>query len=305
MPSPQSLSRRNVRFSAGWLLLFFALSGSAQQPGHPVTMWRLDGEANRIWLLGSVHVLRADDHPIPSVMLEAYDDAETLIMEMDMDDLDPVETQQLLSELGLIKENLNLKDLMGPERYARAKSLADRADIPLSLLDRSEPWLAAVTVEQMMLARIGFDPRHGVESYLAEKAMADRKEILGLETMRQQFGFLDSMTLASQRALLLQSLEESADIQNVMDDLIEAWRYGDIRFLKETMLDEMQDYPELYQTLVVRRNMDWTEQIVELLDDKEDYLVIIGALHLIGDEGLPALLAERGLKVTQQHEKGQ
>lgn len=287
------------------VLLLLAFSCNAQQREHPVTMWRLDGEANRVWLLGSVHVLREDDHPLPSVILDAYRDAETLVMEMDMDDIDPVEVQSLLAELGMIQDDRSLKDLMGPELYAEAKTFADRADIPLSKLSASEPWLAAITVEQMILARIGFNPLHGVESHMAEKAAADGKEILGLETVRQQFQFLDNMSLESQRALLLQSLEESVNIQNIMDELIDAWRHGDIEFMKETMLDEMQEYPELYQTLVVKRNIDWLEQIVELLDDEDDYLVIIGALHLIGEQGLPALLTERGHEVAQLHQQGQ
>ena len=268
-------------------------------------MWRLDGDVNSVWLLGSVHLLRADDHPLPSLIQEAYNEAETLIMEMDMDDIDPVEAQSLLTELGLIHDGRTLRDLMGPEQYAKAEAFANRADIPLSMLAKSEPWLAAITVEQMMLSRIGFNPLFGIENHLAEKAAADGKEILGLETIRQQFQFLDNMSLESQRSLLLQSLEESIEIEKIMDELIDAWRYGDIAFMKDNMLDDMQEYPELYATIVVDRNRNWVEQIVDLLGDKDDYLVIIGALHLIGDDGLPALLAERGYEPVQLRQSGQ
>jgi hypothetical protein len=283
----------------GWLFLAVSLSSAAQDRGHAVSMWKLDGETNTVYLLGSVHLLRADDHPLPSIIDEAYGEAETLIMELDMDDIDPVEAQSLVSELGLIQDDRSLSDLMGPERYAEAEALANSAEIPLTMLGKSEPWLAAITVEQLMLARIGFNPLFGIENHLMEKAVGDNKEIIGLETIREQLEFLDSMSLESQRALLLQSLKESVDIQKIMDELVHAWRHGDIAFMEDNMLDEMKRYPELYSTIVVERNLNWLKKIEELLDDDDDYLIVVGALHLIGEDGVPALLTKRGREIQQ------
>ncbi len=82
-------------------------------------MWQIDGMNNRIYLLGSIHLLREKDHPIPSAIYDAYDDAETLIMELDMDDVDPIATQAMTVELGLIQDDRTLADLLGPETYAR------------------------------------------------------------------------------------------------------------------------------------------------------------------------------------------
>lgn len=295
--SPPPAARRGRR--AGWLLLALSAAAVAQEAGHPVSMWQLDGDSNSIYLLGSVHLLRADDHPLPSVMDEAYENAESIIMELDMDDLDPVEAQSLLTQLGLIQDGRSLSDLMGPGPYAQAEVFAREADIPLSMLVRSEPWLAAMTVEQLMLTRIGFNPLFGIENHFLEKARADEKEILGLETMEEQLRFLDGMSLESQRALLLQSLKESVDIQKMMDELVDAWRHGDIDFMQDNMLDEMKQYPELYRTIVVERNRNWLGKIQELLDDEDDYLIVVGALHLIGEDGLPALLGEQGIEVRQ------
>ena len=293
-----SRTARHLRL-VGWLVLAVSLSSKAQEGGHAVSMWKLDGERNSVYLLGSVHLLRADDHPLPTVIDEAYEDAETLIMELDMDDIDPVEAQSLVSELGLIPDDRSLSDLMGSRTYAEAEVLANRADIPLAMLDRSEPWLAAITVEQLMLARIGFNPAFGIENTMLEKAAADHKEIIGLETIREQLDFLDGMSLDSQRSLLLQTLKESVDIQKIMDELIHAWRHGDIGFMEDNMLDEMKQYPELYRTIVIDRNLSWLEKIEELLDDADDYLIVVGALHLIGDDGLPTLLTKRGHPVQQ------
>ena len=98
-------------------VLMLASAGAAAE-SHPLSMWQLNGASNRIYLLGSVHLLRERDYPIPSTIYTAYRDADTLIMELDMDDLDPAVTQALVSELGLIEDGRTLMDVMGDELYA-------------------------------------------------------------------------------------------------------------------------------------------------------------------------------------------
>ena len=189
--------------------------------------------------------------------------------------------------------------MLGAENYATALALAEKAAIPLELLAQTEPWLAAITVEQLMLTRIGFNPDYGVENHLTERAIADQKEILGLESMDDQLQMLDGLPMAVQQALLLQTLEEGLEIETLMNELITAWRFGDIETLERTMLKDMQDHPELYRQLVVDRNRNWVGQIVALLDEPEDYLIVVGALHLIGDDGVPRMLDKLGHKSEQ------
>lgn len=290
-------------FSGIWLSLLLAgCPALAAENGHPVSMWQIEGASNSIYLLGSIHMLREQDHPIPSVIYAAYREAEALIMELDMDDIDPVADQALASELGLIQDGRTLHDLMGPERYAEAESLAAELQIPLRLLDQSEPWYAAVNVEIMMLMRIGFNPMHGIEFHLSELAKRDHKEIFGLETTRQQLEFLDNLSLASQREMLIQTLSDSMGLAQVMDDMIDAWRHGDIEFLEKNLLADMQEFAELYEAIVVNRNRNWVEKIQELLSEKDDYLIVVGTLHLVGEQGVPYLLSQRGFDVIQLHQ---
>jgi uncharacterized protein YbaP (TraB family) len=284
------------------VLLLASSPAFAAENGHPLSMWQIDGASNSIYLLGSIHMLRKKDHPIPSAIYDAYAQAEALIMEIDMDDIDPVAEQALATELGLIQDGRTLRDLMGPELYAQAESLAQELQIPLKLLEKSEPWYAAINVEMMMLMRMGFNPMQGIEFHLSEIAKRDNKEIFGLETTRQQLEFLDGLSPEAQRDLLIQTLSESMELTEVMDDLIDAWRYGDIEFLEKSLLVDMQEIDELHQTIVVNRNRNWVVKIQELLLEKDDYLIIVGALHLVGKEGVPNLLSQRGFDVIQLHQ---
>jgi uncharacterized protein YbaP (TraB family) len=224
-------------------------------------------------------------------------------MELDMDDLDPLLMQATINRLGLLDEGTSLRDVMGDELYEEAMAAAAELEIPLDMLERTEPWLAAITVEQLVLARIGFNPSYGVEMQLLKKATTDGKTILGFESVEQQLGYLDGLSLDAQRALLMQTLSESAAIREIMDDLILAWRSGDIGYLEQTLLEDVSGYPELYDTIVVNRNRLWVDTIDELLKQGEDYLVVVGALHLVGEDGVPRLLQQRGVRITQMHEQ--
>lgn len=285
------------------LLFLLPVVALADAAGHPVTMWMAEGASNRVYLLGSVHLLRRQDHPLPQVIDDAYDDAETVYMELDMDDLDPLLMQATINRLGMLDEGTSLRDVMGEDHYAEALAAAEELDMPLAMLERTEPWFAAITIEQLALTRIGFEPTFGVEMHLLKKATVDGKEILGFESVEQQLGYLDGLSLDAQRVLLQQTLTESAAIRETMDDLISAWRSGDIGYLEKTLLDDVAGYPELYETIVADRNRLWVDKIDELLEHDDDYLVVVGALHLVGKDGVPRLLQQRGVRISQMHEQ--
>jgi uncharacterized protein YbaP (TraB family) len=290
---------RNSLFIA--LFLLAALPVLADESGHPVTLWKVAGAQNSVYLLGSIHLLRAKDYPLPTILDTAYDDAEVLVMEIDMDDLNPLAAQAAFTTYGIIQGEQTLQDLMGDELYERALSAADAIDIPLDMLSKTEPWYAAMTVEIMMLSRIGFNPALGIV-YMMSKASSDNKPIEGFETVEQQVQFLDGMSLDAQREMLLSTLDESAKMGEMMDELIDAWRHGDVSFLESGMLVELEKHEELNKALVTDRNARWVTRIDELLNNADDYLIIVGALHLVGPDSVPTQLQNIGYDVRQLSE---
>ncbi|MGI9233927.1 MAG: TraB/GumN family protein [Woeseiaceae bacterium] len=284
------------------LLLMIGWPAAADTEAHPVTLWHAQGTDNTVYLLGSIHLLREQDHPLPTVIDRAYEDADVLIMELDMDDLDSMATQQLFTQSGVLRDGRTLRDLMGEQLYRRAEVAAEASNIPIDMLAKSEPWLAAITVEMMSLYRIGFNPMLGVEMTMLARAVQDGKRIDGLEEIAEQLAFLDGLSLEAQRAMLLQTLEESAQMRETIDELIQAWRYGDIAVLESGLLDSFEGHDELSEALVNQRNRRWVVQIAELLDDKDNYLIIVGALHLVGEAGVPRLLEKNGVRIRQLSE---
>jgi uncharacterized protein len=288
------------RFLAGALLTFsLAHSATAGEPGSARhALWSLKGKSNTVYLLGSVHFLKPSDE-LPEAINVAYRDAERLIMEIDMDDLDPGAAQQVTMELGLLPEDKTLESELGPDAYAQVAKQARVIGVDPALLNRFRPWLAAMTLVQLQLMKQGLDPQSGVEQRLTTRAVADQKEITGLETMQQQLGMLAGLSSAQQREFLMYSVEDAERAAEEIDELIGAWRTGDVEVLSRLLAEGFDKYPDLYRPLTVDRNRQWLARIEELLKSRDDYMVVVGTLHLVGKDSVIELLENKGHRIVQ------
>ena len=290
-----------MRAPLGTLLALCAwlTASTASADGHP-PLWRIDGRHNSVYLLASVHVLRATDDALSEPVLRAYKAANALYMEVDLDDLDPEAAGQFTMEHGVLPEEQTLRDILGAERYGRAHQQALDLGLDLDQFAQLEPWVVAITIAQMQFAKLGLDPSAGVEQRLMERAKQDGKAIAGLETLADQLSALDSLPMKLQGEFLLVSLDEAADMEQEADQLINAWTRGDTTALARTLVHDFDRFPELYRSLIVDRNRKWADEIGALLDDDANYLIVVGALHLVGQDSVIELLRARGHPAQRQ-----
>jgi uncharacterized protein YbaP (TraB family) len=151
---------------------------------------------------------------------------------------------------------------------------------------------------QLELAERGFRPELGIEQRIAERAERDDKPIQGLETPASQFALLGGLPLSEQKRFLEMTLEDTSDLDEELEALLAAWRSGDATALARVLADAYDEFPELYGPLTEDRNRAWVKQLEPLLDDRDDYLVVVGALHLVGRNSVVDLLRSRGHTVT-------
>jgi uncharacterized protein len=279
------------------LIVLGLASGPASTAEHH-TLWSMQGKTNTVYLLGSVHFLSPSEQ-LPRAMDAAYEEAEALLMEIDMDDLDPLQAQRVTLELGTLPAGQTLEQEVGPQTYAKFAEQARELGLDPALLNQFRPWLAALTLVQLHLVKMGLDPNAGVERRLSERAVRDGKQIRGLESIEQQFGMLASMPREQQREFLMYSVEDTDRATQEIDSMIAAWRRGDANALAKLLAEGFDKYPEIYRPLTVTRNQKWVPQLESLLDDKEDYLVVVGALHLVGKDSVIELLERKGHKIRQ------
>src|SRR5690606_186492 len=153
-------------------------------------------------LAGSIHLLKKGDSGLPSAFDSAYEDAEALVMEVDLDDLDPNEAQSWMLQNARFGPDKTLREAIGEERYKRLEAEVTKLGLPIAGIEQFEPWMIALTLVQLEYMKLGFDPEQGVEKQLERRARQDGKEITGLETLPEQLGLLDGLPYETQAKFL-------------------------------------------------------------------------------------------------------
>jgi hypothetical protein len=262
-------------------------------------LWEVEGRDNTVFLFGSVHLLPEGGFTIGGALDEALDEAERVCLELDPDAETDAQKASLTLARAIDPEGRSLFDLLGDDAE-RVQESAAAAGIDLAPFAAFEPWFAGLTVSLMALQAHGFDVEHGVEQMIQAEAKKGGKPSCGLETLDGQLGLLDSLPAGLQKEMLLQSLEEAGDIEGVIGPLLDAWRDGDESGLEDRLDEDFDDYPELAEALLFKRNRNWADQVSEMLEGEDDVLLVVGAMHLVGPRGLPALLEDRGYSVVRR-----
>ena len=263
------------------------------------TFWSVKGRhGNTVWLLGSVHVLRPEDATPPPAVLLAYAASRQVVLELDFDaggKMGPPDARLLR-----LPADRQLRDVLGSSLHARFVASAAKVGLAAAVFDSLQPWFAAITYEQAVYAQLGFDATQGVDQQFARRAAADGKPVIGLETVDEQLGFFASLPLKDQVALLRETLDDTTDAQQELDGIVDAWRRGDTKKLETLLSQGKAESPTLMRRLTTDRNRRWMQKLLPLLEGQHDAMVIVGALHLVGDDGLPNLLKKAGWQPVQR-----
>ena len=286
------------RLTAGVLAAIALVAAPAY--GQPAAWRAVNASGATFTLLGSIHYLRSSDYPLHGSIDQLYRSADTIVMELDLDDLDPLQMSQALMLRGMADDGVLLAERLPPAALRQTTALAGEVGLTAAQLSGFEPWLVALMLTQLKMAQLGFDPSVGVEQHLLGRARSDRKEILGLESMDDQLAVFDSLSSAQQAQFLTQTVAEIGQLEEQAGQLVDAWRAGQVDTLATDLLAGLASYPDLYRRLVVARNQDWAEELSRLARSQpQDYLVVVGALHLVGEDSLVELLKQRGYQIER------
>ena len=284
----------------GLALSCVALSASVRADGPLHALWELHGKHNTVYILGSIHVLRPSDYPLAPAVLNAYKDANSIFMEVNLAELDPQRMQTELLASARLPEGKKLPGIMGDARYKRAQVLAQEVGIDIGIFDAFAPWFAAEAISQLQLLQLGFQPKSGVEMFFLERARADGKSVAGLETVHDQIALFDALSMEEQADYLVSSLEEAHDLPHEVAAMVHAWASGDMQWFADQLKAEIGRDPVLYDSVLVARNRKWVPKIEALLNDDKNYLVIVGTAHLVGQGSVIALLKKDGIAAAQR-----
>ncbi len=299
--------KRNLR---GLLLGLFAVSvvclmtvqirsGNAFARQEKSFLWKVRSGPVTVYLLGSLHFLKKENYPLTLKIEEAFEEADTLVVEANINDKSKMDLEGL-AERALYPPNDNLKTHLSTETYERTKEKAAKLGIPPEVMDRQRPWLLGLTIASMELVKLGFDPRYGVDRYFLGKSK--QKRILELESFDSQVQLFSDLSDAEQELYLLYTMRDLKATHQEFDHLVKLWKSGDTAGMESFLMRYPKEDKRLepaYERFFYERNRNMVSHIEFYLKTNGTYFVVVGAGHLIGEKGIVELLKKRGYRVEQ------
>lgn len=264
------------------------------------SVWRVSSGSTSLYIGGTVHLLRPSDYPLPGEYEEAYLDSDELYFETDIVAMtSDMSIQARMLERLMYQDERSLKTVLSDEAYNALNDYAATTGLPLIMLEKMKPGLVVSTLQVLEFQKMGFTPQ-GVDAYFSSRAMGDGKSMGALETIDEQIGFIEAMGQGNESEFILMSIADLQESEAVMGQMISAWRSGNAGELQELFVDDMRvRAPELYDSLLLQRNLKWMPQIEAMLQDSDKEFVLVGAAHLVGSEGLLEMLEAKGFEVRQ------
>lgn len=279
------------------LVLAIGTAGAAAPP--PATsnapfLWEVKGAQATHYLLGSVHLLPNAAETLPEGILDAYGAADALVFESDIGALSSAKSG--LALLSAAKAPRGLRAELDAASYAKLRSRMASLRMPTPLCEQYKPWFCALTLEVFAYQKAGFSGEHGLDRQLYEFARADGKPISWFETPAVHLGLFMGMDEALGRQLLSAALSEDGASGDEPEQMFRAWRDNDTAKIEGLVAEMKAHYPMIHERLLAARNRAWLAHLRQLLDGEQSQLIIVGAAHWIGPDGLLARLTAAGYK---------
>lgn len=265
-------------------------------------LWKVSDKDNAVYLLGSFHLLRPSDYPLSGDVDAAFADAERVMFELSPEEMRSTALPQLMMQAATRTDGKTLQQDLDAAIWTRLEAWAGKNGVPLVSFASFEPWFVGLTISIVEMTKQGLDPKLGLDNHFMDKAQTAGKPTSGLERAQEQIGVLDGMDAIEQRQFVAEALEQADKGSAETGRLHDAWRRGDAEGLWNGMAADMRkQYPRLYRRINVDRNDAWVLKIRRILDQPgdDDALVVVGALHLLGEDGVVEKLRAHGYTVER------
>jgi uncharacterized protein len=297
------LHKNDIKSLSLILSLFGVLlcpAGAVAQ-GDKTFMWKVEDKGPVVYILGSVHFLKRENYPLNPKIENAFETADTLIVEANINEMSKIDPQFIAGK-AIYGENDSLKNHVSPEIYEFIKQEATRLGLPMGIVDRQKPWILALTLASAEIMKLGYDPQYGVDRYFLSKA-GRIKRILELEGFAYQVNLLSGLSAEEQELLLLLTLRDLKNGGGEVDNLVTAWASGDAAGVEAILNKKLRENPRIhsfYEKFLYLRNREMVSKIEFYLKTNGIYFVVVGAAHLTGEKGIIQLLKTKGYRVQQR-----
>ncbi|MEN8140842.1 MAG: TraB/GumN family protein [Thermodesulfobacteriota bacterium] len=288
--------KNRIFFTA--LFLFTLICNPCAQAKSPI--WKISKNGHHLFLGGTIHLLSSSDYPLPAAFAKAYKNSELLVLETDLQKFSSPEFQLAVIQNTMYRGEKNISQFLTPATLQALESHLTSRGLPMAQMLKFKSGMLSITLTVIELQRLGLVGT-GVDEFYSLQAINDKREIKHLETVNEQIDFLAKMGEGNENELIAHTLRDLKTLPDLFASMKKAWRDGDNGQLERVALDPMKEqFPELYRSLLVTRNNNWLPKIAEMMATEEVELVLFGALHLAGEDGVLAQLQALGYKVENQ-----
>ena len=233
-------------------LLFFFLF-STLRAGEKHCLWQVQGQNNKLFLLGSVHMLTKAQYPLPAIFDSVYSVSDVLVFEVNIDSAQSPLVAAGMLQKGLLKGRKTLKTVLSDSVFNKVRKTLSRFGQPVEMYLKMKPWLLSLMLNQLRMRQLNFDPELGLEIYFWSRAKEDDKQVQTLESLNEQIALLEKLSLINPDHLLLETITEIDQAEKMMGQLIRAWQNGNGAKLDSLINVGLKAFPEVSKFLRVNR----------------------------------------------------
>ncbi len=290
------------------ILFVFALmsgcssSGISQQSNAPKSfLWEVPSDTGTVYILGSIHAASPELYPLADSIENAFDQSPNLAVEFDVNSMSDSQMLDILMNKARYPSGENLYSNIPNDLYEKADEVLEDLGADIMLFNAFEPWVVAMEIEAIQLLNYGYTSENGIDMYFLNQARTEGKNIYELESADFQIDLVDGLSEDLQ-IFMLESIVEDPATKKDYEQLFESWKAGDTAKMEQIVFEEDDEDPRtdlLNEKLLDERNFGMAEKIEGFLEDDENYFVVVGAAHLVGENGIINLLESRGYTVSQ------
>lgn len=278
----------------------YALDQTSRSGEDKCFLWEVRSDTATVYLMGSFHMFKQDMYPLDECFTDAFDKADILVVEVNMNNVDQEKMAELFKQRGIYQGDVTIEQRLSKETLDKLKEYLNSRGIDMTQVNRMKPWFLGMTIAVQEMISLGYDPNLGVDLYFMAN-LGDR-EIISLETIEEQLEILAGDPQDIQDLALRMELEDIPELESLMSRMIDAWSSGDAGALDEIMREPEDRYPGLEQQFkrtIDDRNILMAKKITHFLDTDKTYFVVVGGGHIGGEKGLLTLLANKGFSIHQ------
>lgn len=261
------------------------------------SVWKVSDGNKTLYIGGTIHLLRPNDFPLPAEFDKAYKQSAFLVFETDMEAFNKPENSVALISKSLLPQGRTLSSMLNNDTNEKLKRYLLREKLNFAMFDRLQPWMAVMMLTQAQLGKMGMAEK-GVDSYYTQMARNDGKKSHFLETPQEQIEIISKMGEGEEDVIINQTLDDLEKLSELINGMMLGWRNGDTFQLEHDLLSPMKSSaPQFYHRLVKKRNDEWMKMLMKMISEKQKGFVLVGALHLVGNDGLLKQFERRGYRV--------